>query len=114
MNPPTEEQFAQVETELKPYLSLLSKANDTILDEGVSKYPIIVYSQEPVELGISLFEQNNLFFRASTLEEFFVKQLIEPGQLEHFKSIYKQPKRHLCIFVIQHTGNNFCFIKRNF
>ncbi len=105
-----------LETTLAPYRKMLGQAIDTIQNENVSEYPILVLSQQEIQLGIPLGEKNSFdgkwSINASTLEEFVARQLIESGKLENFKSIYKDPKNFLCFFVIADIGATFVFLPR--
>ena len=87
----------------------LRKASNTILNEGVSKYPIFVVHQEPVSMGILLLDEDKWSFSASTLEEFVAKNLIESSKVEEFKKIYKPPGQFLCLFVVEGKRANFVF-----
>jgi hypothetical protein len=105
----------QLELELQNYKSLLGQAADTIIDEDVSKYPIFVLFKEEVELGIPVVDntsQEKWSINASTLEEFYSRQLIDTGKVEEFKKIYKHPKHYLCLFIINELGGNYYFLPR--
>ena len=109
--------FLTLEKELSPYLNTLAKANDAILEKEISEYPILVVHQQQIELGIHVIKreevQGNWSVNASTLEEFAMKQLIGTNKIEDFRGIYKDPKSHLCLFVISELGAQFIFIDRN-
>ncbi len=108
--------FLQLEKELKPYLSVISQASDAIIDKEVSDYPILVVHQQQIELGIPIVVRESVkgkwSVNASTLEEFAMKQVITTEKLEDFQGIYKDPRAHLCLFVISELGAQFIFIKR--
>ena len=105
-----------LEEELKPYVSLMAKAADAILDQGVSKYPIFVAHQHQVDIGIPLQEKApggpDWSIHASTLEELVTKNIIEPARVDSFRSVYKAPEEQLCLFVLSELGANFIFIPR--
>jgi len=73
-----EEKYQQLKNELKPLSAVMNKATDTLLDEGISKYPIFVVSQLEIELGIPLVQRNESqfkwFINLSTLEEMATKK----------------------------------------
>ncbi len=110
-------QFLKLEQELKPYLPIISRASDAIMEKEVSSYPILVVHQQQVELGIPIViresVKGNWSVNASTLEEFAMKQVITTDKLEDFQGIYKDPKHHLCLFVISELGAQFIFIHRD-
>lgn len=109
-------QFKLLEKEIQSYKKIMSKAADAILEKEVSDYPILVIHQQQVELGIPVVERKevkgNWSVNASTLEEFAMKQLITTDKIEDFQSIYKDPKIHLCLFVISELGAQFIFVNR--
>ena len=49
-----EEKYQQLKNDLIPFSSVMNKASETLLDEGISKYPIFIVSQLDIELGIPL------------------------------------------------------------
>jgi hypothetical protein len=108
--------IAKLETELKPYLGLLGQAADTILDEGVSSYPIFVLHQHTVDIGIPLLQQSEdgpaWSANATTLEELATKNVIGMEKVDDFKDVYKDPREQLCLFVLSDLGANFMFIPR--
>ncbi len=109
--------FLLLEKELKPFLKLMAQAADAILEKEVSDYPILVIHQQHIELGLPVFDhvkvKGKWSINASTLEEFATKQVITTDKIEDFQSIYKDPKDHLCLFVISELGAQFIFIPRS-
>lgn len=106
-----------LEDELKPLFNPIGKAMDTILEEGISEYPIIVVHQNPVELGVDILghDHPSLKWRisASTLEEFVAKRLIQSDKVDEFRSVYKDPDTHLCMFIIDEVKAKFIFKRRS-
>ena len=105
-----------LEDELKPLFNSIGKAMDTILEEGISEYPIIVVHQNVVELGVDILglDQATPKWRisASTLEEFVAKQLIQSDKVDDFKSVYKDPDTYLCMFIVDDMFAKFIFKRR--
>lgn len=108
--------YKVLEGELLPYVPLLGKAADTILNEDVSEYPIFVAHQHQIEIGIPLIDKaqtkGNWSLNASTLEEFVSKQVIQPEKIDPFKSVYKDPEESVCLFVLSELGATFIFLPR--
>lgn len=108
--------FKVLEGELLPYVKLLGKFADSILNEAVSEYPIFVAHQHTVEIGLPLVDREqtkgNWSLNASTLEEFAAKQIIEPHKIDGFKSVYKDPEEFVCLFVLSELGATFIFLPR--
>ena len=109
-------QFLQLERELKPYLSIMEKAADTIMNKEISKYPILVVHQQEIELGIPVVSKEqskgNWSIHASTLEEFATKQVIAADKIEDFQGIFKDPNQEICLFAISELGAKFIFMPR--
>ena len=110
------ERMLLLEKELKPYKKMMGEATDIILNEDVSKYPILVAHQDEIELGIPLYDRSEKggkwSVNASTLEEFVGKQIILPEKLVDFKSTFKDTELFLCVFVLNDIGSQFIFMSR--
>ena len=111
-----EKKFHILEKELKPYSKLLGEASGRIIDEGISSYPIFIFHQQEMDMGLPLWEDGaepgKWKVHASTLEEFVTKQLINMEKVDEFLKVYKDPAEHFCLFVISDLGANFVFIPR--
>ena len=110
------EKFLLLEKELDGYKKMMGKASDTIMDKDVSEYPIFVIHQQTVEIGIPIAKkeevQGNWSVNASSLEEMVSKQIIHERRIDEFKKVFKDPKNHLCLFVLSELGAQFIFIPR--
>lgn len=109
-------QFQKLDAELAPYRKALSQAVDTILEQGVSKYPIMVVHQIEVEIGIPIIRREQVkgdwSVNASTLEEFVAKQIINEKWVDRFREVYKNPEEEICLFVLSELGAMFIFLPR--
>lgn len=102
-----------LKTELTPYLALLRQALETIRNEQISNYPLVILSHYSIELGVSIFGSKKIgsyFYFASTLEELASKKIIQMDKVEDFLKIYKEHTDELCLFLIQATGGQFIFL----
>ena len=112
----TESPYNHLETELKPYYSLLGQAADAILDQEISSYPIFVMHQQSVSIGVPLVEaaadKMPWSVNASTLEELATKKIIEMERVNDFRQIYKDPRDYFCLFVLSDSGADFVFVPR--
>jgi len=85
-----------------------------IRDEDVSNYPVFVFYQQEIELGVTLVDRENSSgnwsVNASSLEEFVARQLIEEEHVPGFKKHYRDPDTHFCLFVLSEIGAEFIFI----
>lgn len=108
--------YAELEEDLKPYYAILNQAADAILDQDVSSYPIFIFANKPIEIGLLLVEREDdkhkWDIHASTLEELVTKKIIEPARVDNFRSIYKNPREYLCLFVLSKIGATFVFLPR--
>jgi hypothetical protein len=106
--------YLKLREEIKPYLRVLKEASRTIREQDVSNYPIFVFHQQEIELGIELVDRNtsqgNWSVNASTLEEFVARQLIEEEHIKGFKKHYHDPETHFCLFVLSELGAEFIFV----
>jgi hypothetical protein len=109
------EKLISLENELKKYRNVLVKAQEIIMNKDVSKYPIFVFHQHDVEVGIPIVEKakakGNWNINASSLEEFNSKSLIPSENVEKFQEAYKDTDTHLCLFVISELGAQFIFLE---
>ena len=108
--------FLQLESELSGYKRVMREAADTIIDEGVSVYPVFIVHQQEVEIGIPIAEKGkvkgNWSINASTMEELISKNIIAAEKVDSFKTIFKSTKTHLCCFTLSELGAQFVFINR--
>lgn len=106
----------EIEREIRQFIPVFSKAVDTVLDQEVSNYPILIVHQGELEIGISVIDPkkvaSNWAVNLSILEEFAAKQIIKPENIDNFREVYKDPQEHLCLFIISEIGANFIFIPR--
>ncbi|MEM6696814.1 MAG: hypothetical protein AAF599_00360 [Bacteroidota bacterium] len=105
-----------LEQELQVYVPTLAKAADTVVDEGVSKYPIFIAHQAVVDAGIPIIDsektKGNWNIHLSSLEEFATKKLIEMEKVDEFREVYKEHDEHICFFVLSELGATFNFLPR--
>ena len=106
--------FKKLEEEFESLKPALAKVSDSILDQEVSKYPIFVVHQHDVEVGVEIIDGKDhpWSVHASSLEEFVSKQLIETHKIDSFRTVFKDPRKYLCLFVLSDLGANFIFLPR--
>ena len=114
--PLNDNELKMLEKELSSYKAVLRQAADTIVEQGVSDFPILVLHKKPIELGLQLVDRAEVSgdwsVSASTVEEFFSRQIILPEKAESFRSLYESHTQHLCLFVVTDNGANFAFLPR--
>lgn len=109
--------LSQIEIKLNKIKPFLSKAVEIILSEDVSRYPIFILSEAGINLGIPLLEKDDTIeldwnVNLSTLEEFYVKKMIEADKIETFKAAYKSTETHLCIFLLTENNGQYIFLPK--
>lgn len=108
------ELYFLLQEELKGYFKMMKLAQQKVLDEDISKYPILVIHQEEIQIGIELANRNkvngNWSVHLSTLEEFVSKNLINDQKLQDFKGTFKNPEFYFCFFVLSELGAEFIFM----
>lgn len=109
----TEKMFILKE-QLLEYSDIARQAKYKIIEEGISNYPIFVVHQNEIEMGIPLLdrkESNTLWsVNASTLEEFYTKNLIKKEKIDEFRNLYNNHKNEICFFVLSEVGAQYLFI----
>ncbi|HRW74409.1 MAG: hypothetical protein R2787_16155 [Saprospiraceae bacterium] len=111
-----EEKLQQIKSDLQPYIRMMGTLADQVLVQDVSNYPIFVIHPDTIELGLPVVEKsahNRWAIHVSTLEEFSTKQIIQEDKIQEFRRIYKDPKAHLCLFVLSDLGAQFIFLPRD-
>lgn len=111
----TKKEYGELEKVLKKMRNSLTEAADTIRNENISNYPIIIVSRNDIELGIPLFTSANneggWFFRATTLEELHTKNIVNADALDNFRQLYKARAADLCCLIPDAEGKlEFSFI----
>lgn len=110
--------WVQLQRDIKPHLTLLDRAAATVRDEGVSNYPIFVaYAGADTERlpGIFVAEvatprQLVWTVNLSTLEEMVAKQIIDRERLDPFRKVYRESADGYCFLIIDEAGARFGFI----
>lgn len=110
------EQLAQLETELTGYKKALAKAADTIVENNISEYPVFIFHQHTVDIGIPIIDREetkgNWSVNASSLEEISTKQIVQPEKVPDFIKVITEHGTDLCLFVLSELGANFVFLPR--
>ncbi|MDX5320134.1 MAG: hypothetical protein LPK45_03580 [Bacteroidota bacterium] len=85
-----------------------------IIKEGFSEHPIFIAHQEEVKIGEVILDKADMAtawsISASTLEEFEEKNLIPEEKKSFFLSNYKDPKAHICLFVVYGAKAHFVYV----
>ena len=113
----TERRLNKLKKDLTPFLILMDKASDELINQEISKYPIYIIHEQEINLGIPLVDASRkkapFSINVSTLEEFATKNVIKEDKVENFIEIFKNADDYFCLFVIDHLGSKFAFIPRD-
>ncbi|MEI6312299.1 MAG: hypothetical protein WCP57_08580 [Bacteroidota bacterium] len=107
-------QIKELNEDLALHKLMIKNIAMVIIEEEVSNYPIFVaHREEHLDLGKPLIfrseNENNWNINVSHLEEFVNKNIINEAMVENFKMVYKEPEKHMCLFVIENEAVNFMF-----
>ena len=107
-------QIKELNEDLALHKLMIKNIAMVIIEEEVSNYPIFVaHREEHLHLGKPLIfrseNENNWNINVSHLEEFVNKNIINEAMVENFKMVYKEPEKHMCLFVIENEAVNFMF-----
>ena len=93
---------------------ILKEAAYQIKKRGFSDYPIFPISRMEIPVGQLLVNKEQMAihwdYRASYLDEFIQRELIDADKAEEFKKNYKDPDEFCCLFVVDMDFTKFVFI----
>ncbi len=111
------EKYLELEDDLRRYRKALNQAQEVMLDQEVTAYPIFIFHQQELEMGVPIIlasEQTGVWsIHASSLEEFMVKNLINAEKIPDFQKLFKEHNHHFCLFVLSELGAQFIFYPRD-
>lgn len=106
----------EVEEAINRHKEILSQALDTVIDQEVSDYPILIWEKETdIEVGVILIQEQKdtgWVIRISTLEELVNKKLLLTEKVEEFRKIFGNAKDQFCVLVLLQNHAEFVFKKR--
>ena len=103
-----------IDLDITSYEDYLKEVVTLMLNNKVSKYPIFVlHNEEAVQLGSPIIDatrsKTKWSVNASHLEEFVNKKVLLSEKVDSFRATYKNPAKHLCIFVFNTQNAGFIF-----
>lgn len=116
MSQEKEKYLKQFSAAIHQYRKMMFEAFEGVLNEGVSLYPVFVFHQQEVTVGIPLVNREQITgdwsVNISTLEEFYIKGLVKMDQVEEIKQrINGMPQQYCCLVLAEGSGG-FVFINR--
>lgn len=102
-----------LQKDLDFYADSIKEVADEIVEQELSEFPIFIAHQHEVTFGELILDRTELntnwSIHASTLEEFEEKGIIRPDKKARFVKHFKDPRTHMCLFVVVPQGANFVF-----
>lgn len=101
-----------LEVALKKNKEWFLKTIQTIRDENVSNYPILIAfpSFTNLNIGLPIKEEGSLSFNATTLEELAMKKIVDLDRVDGFRKLYKEKQDSFCIFLLEKPAPQFVFV----
>lgn len=117
----TKNDWIQLQTDVLPFRDRLSEAADTVVDEGVSNYPIFFAFNGPANeqvpgIGVTSIPTNRGVvwqLNLTTLEELVAKTVITPERIDPFREVYKKNHDQLCFLIVDGEGARFGFVPKD-
>lgn len=98
------------------YRELMEEAFEGVMAEGVSRYPVFIFHQQEVNVGLPIADRHrsagNWSVNISTLEEFYIKGLVSIEQVEEIKSKIKGSPPQYCCLVVSGEEGSLIFLSR--
>jgi len=104
-----------LQRDLELYKEPIMEASTSIVDEGVSDYPVFIASKETFPIGELILDkaelQTNWSIYASTAEDLIKAGIIQVDKARFFITQYKPVKEFICLFVVaSETEAGFIFV----
>lgn len=109
-------EWLDLPTAMAPYRNLLRQATEAVIDQEVSKYPILVayQGQEVAVIGLPVLQSteagNPWTVHISTLEELAARKVVSMNQVDHFREVYRRNAGQLCFLVWNDGEARFAFL----
>lgn len=105
MFPLPEKVLESIQNDVRYYEDVLKKIAHSVVQQKISQHPIFIAHKEaylPIGRPIINAEKygTDWSINASLLEEFANKRLVESHRLAQFRKHFKDPKTHICLFII--------------
>lgn len=115
-----QQNWIQLQSDVQPFRDQLAEAADTVVDEGVSNYPILfafdgaAKDQVPGIFVTDISTQRGTVWHLNltTLEELVAKTIIPPEKIDPFREVYKKNHNELCFLIVDKEGARFGFVPK--
>lgn len=102
--------------DVQHYHTLMQEAYDGVINEQVSKYPVFIFHQQEVTVGIPVADRHevtgNWSVNVSTLEEFYIKGLVTIQQVDEIKAKISGQPPMFCCLVLSEQDASLVFLAR--
>lgn len=104
-----------LQKDLEIYKEPIMEASLSIVNEGVSDYPVFIASKESFPIGELILDKDDLqttwSIYASTTEDLIKAGIIQVDKARFFITQYKPVKEYICLFVVaSDTEAGFIFV----
>ena len=94
----------------------MNESFEGVINEGVSKYPVFIFHQQEVTVGLPIADRHVIVgdwsVNISTLEEFYIKGLVTIEQVEEIKSKINGKPPMYCCLVLSGDKASLVFLHR--
>lgn len=109
----SEETIRDFQNSYNRFRTMLTEAQEVVLDSEVSEFPVFVFSKIKPEIGVKLYDsidqERDWYVHATSLEELVAKNIVDSTRIEEFKEVYKDPKSYFCILLLDGATAQFAF-----
>ena len=116
MTQPSDPFLEEFAAGIQHYHALMAEAFEGVINEGVSKYPVFIFHQQEVTVGLPIADRHQIAgdwsVNISTLEEFYIKGLVTIEQVEVIKLKITGGHPQYCCLVLSETQGNMIFLPR--
>lgn len=115
MTPEKPSYLDSLQKDLDLFKEPIMEASISIVDEGVSDYPVFIASKDHFPIGELILDkeelQTNWSIFASTTEDLIKAGIIQVDKARFFITQYKPVKEYICLFVVaSETEAGFIFV----
>src|SRR4030095_6551018 len=102
--------------EVEYYHAVMKEAFEEVINEGGSKYPVFIFHQQEVTMGIPIADRHKIVgdwsVNISTLEEFYIKGLVTIELADEIKLKISGQHPMYCCLVLGEEKGSMVFLPR--
>jgi hypothetical protein len=111
IDPKASSALLAIEQMIQVHKNYFQRVMQTVVDESVSNYPLLVVSSLGFEMGLSLPSMGEWQWALSTLEEAYVKKIVQADHLADFQKVYRERQgRQACVLHLSEEGAHWLFV----